>query len=148
MELSEISIVVGLDQREAIASHPICVSVLEEFSLPVQFIRLAENRLTGYEETHTDGSDRFIYSRKNWDSMTPWDCAHPAHRILPPEFIQIQTGAYLHCFSWLAIECENNDQARLTHYTQGPPCFNDCVDTAMAGQWNSTYRRVIDGMGV
>ncbi len=58
-----ISLVVGFDQREAVAYHTFCQSVLEKSSLPVQFTPLAENTLAGYKETHTDGSNRFIYSR-------------------------------------------------------------------------------------
>jgi len=58
-----ISIVVGFDPREAVAYHTFCQSVLERSSLPVQFTPLAENTLAGYRETHTDGSNRFIYSR-------------------------------------------------------------------------------------
>jgi hypothetical protein len=160
-----ISLVVGFDQREAVAYHTFCQSVLEKSSLPVQFTPLAENTLAGYKETHTDGSNRFIYSRfltpylsdysgwalfadgdmvcqadiaelwalrdpakavqvvqhdyqtkanvkylgnrnenyprKNWSSVILWNCAHEAHRVLTPEFIQRMPGSYLHRFSWL-----------------------------------------------
>jgi lipopolysaccharide biosynthesis glycosyltransferase len=226
MKIEKIIIVVGFDQREAIAYHTFCQSVLEKASLPVQFTPLAENTLAGYKETHTDGSNRFIYSRfltpylcnfqgwaifadgdmicqsdikelwdlrdeskavqvvqhdyqtkahikylgnknenyprKNWSSVILWNCAHPAHRVLTPEFIQKQTGAFLHRFSWLsgeqigalpqvwnwlAIEYEDNPQAKLIHYTLGTPCLKDYADTAMSEIWNETYRRAIDGMG-
>jgi hypothetical protein len=56
-------IVVGFDQREAVAYHVFCQSVLEKASVPVQFTPLAINSLRFYSETHTDGSNRFIYSR-------------------------------------------------------------------------------------
>lgn len=58
-----ISIVVGFDQREAIAYHVFCQSVLERSSCPVQFMPLSENLLAAYKETHLDGSNKFIYSR-------------------------------------------------------------------------------------
>ena len=58
-----ILIVVGVDQRESIAYHVFCQSVLEKSSYPVSFIPLAENTLINYKETHTDGSNKFIYSR-------------------------------------------------------------------------------------
>lgn len=58
-----ISIVVGFDEREAIAYHVFCQSVLEYSSRPLQFLPLAENTLTDYKEIHTDGSNKFIYSR-------------------------------------------------------------------------------------
>ncbi len=226
MELEKITLVVGFDQREAVAYHTFCQSVLEKATLPVQFIPLAENTLAGYKETHTDGSNRFIYSRfltpylnnfdgwaifadgdmicqtdikelwslrdeskavqvvqhdyqtkahtkylgnknenyprKNWSSVILWNCAHPAHRVLTPEFIQKQTGTFLHRFSWLgdeqvgalpkkwnwlAIEYEDNAQASLVHYTLGTPCLKDYAGTSMSDIWASTYSRMIDGMG-
>jgi hypothetical protein len=58
-----ILIVVGFDQRESVAYHVFCQSVLEKSSQPVSFIPLAENTLINYKETHTDGSNKFIYSR-------------------------------------------------------------------------------------
>lgn len=61
--MEPIKIVVGFDQREAIAYHVFCQSVLEKASRPVCFMPLALNSLTGYHETHRDGSNTFIYSR-------------------------------------------------------------------------------------
>lgn len=58
-----IRIVVGFDQREAIAYHVFCQSIIEKCSQPVSFTPLALNTLTGYSETHSDGSNQFIYSR-------------------------------------------------------------------------------------
>ena len=63
MSADTINLVVGFDQREAVAYHTFCQSVLETASLPVRFLPLAENTLVDYKETHTDGSNRFIYSR-------------------------------------------------------------------------------------
>ena len=54
---------VGFDQREAIAYHVFCQSVLERSSSPVCFMPLSENTLASYKETHSDGSNKFIYSR-------------------------------------------------------------------------------------
>lgn len=58
-----LKLVVGFDQREAVAYHAFCQSVLEKASVPVSFLPLAENTLHDYHETHTDGSNKFIYSR-------------------------------------------------------------------------------------
>ncbi len=58
-----IPIVVGFDQREAIAYHVFCQSVLERSSSPVCFTPLSENTLANYKETHSDGSNKFVYSR-------------------------------------------------------------------------------------
>ena len=68
--LKTIKLVIGFDQREAVAYHNFCQSVLEKASIPVQFIPLSANSLYFYKETHKDGSNRFIYSR----FLTPYLC--------------------------------------------------------------------------
>ena len=227
MSVNKITLVVGFDQREAIAYHAFCQSVLEKSSIPVQFIPLAENVLVEYKELHTDGSNRFIYSRfltpylcdftgwaifadgdmicqtdikelwdlrdetkavqvvkhdyktkahtkylgnknenyprKNWSSLIIWNCGHPAHKSLSPEFIQKQSGSYLHRFSWLqddqigeleavwnwlAIEYEQNSKAKLIHYTLGTPCFKDYAESEMSKYWHEAKARLDQGMGV
>ena len=59
----KVNIVVGFDQREAIAYHTFVQSVIEKSSLPLCFIPLAINTLSGYMETHNDKSNDFVYSR-------------------------------------------------------------------------------------
>ncbi len=58
-----IRLAIGFDQREAIAYHVFCQSIINKSSLPVMFMPLALNNLPMYSETHTDGSNNFIYSR-------------------------------------------------------------------------------------
>lgn len=60
---NKLTLVVGFDQREAVAYHVFCQSVIDKSTVPVQFLPLAENMLQGYKEVHTDGSNKFIYSR-------------------------------------------------------------------------------------
>jgi lipopolysaccharide biosynthesis glycosyltransferase len=217
--------VVGFDQREAVAYHTFIQSVIEKTSTPVSFIPLAINSLKDYEETHTDKSNDFIYSRfltpylknfsgwaifadgdmvcqsdikelwnlkdeskailvvkhdyktkaqqkylgnknenyprKNWSSLILWNCSHPKHKILTPDFIAKQSGKYLHRFSWLdddeigilpiewnwlAIEYPENMQAKLIHYTLGTPCFRDYANSDMSDIWHETYKRVNTGV--
>ena len=219
-----IKIVVGFDQREAIAYHTFSQSVLEKSSLPVLFLPLSINTLKGYKETHNDKSNDFVYSRfltpylhnfkgwaifadgdmicqadikelwdlrdeskallvvkhnyetkahqkylgninenyprKNWSSVILWNCAHPKHSVLTPDFIASQTGKFLHRFSWLedsdigelppewnwlAIEYPENRNAKLIHYTLGTPCFKDYRDNEMSDIWHEVQRRVVDG---
>lgn len=223
---NHIRLVVGFDQREAVAYHTFCQSVIKNASRPVAFIPLAENMLGDYRETHTDGSNKFIYTRfltpylceysgwaifadgdmicqadikelwqlrddskavlvvkhdykttahrkyfdnknedyprKNWSSVVLWNCAHPANQILTPEFIQSQTGSFLHRFSWLqddqigqiprewnwlAVEYPDNPQANLVHYTLGAPCLNDYKDCSMSKIWHNMHSDMSEGMG-
>lgn len=60
---NKLTLVVGFDQREAVAYHVFCQSVIDKSTIPVQFLPLAENMLRDYKEVHTDGSNKFIYSR-------------------------------------------------------------------------------------
>jgi len=219
-----IKLVIGFDQRESIAYHTFCQSIIKHASTPVIFIPLVINSLKEYKEAHLDGSNDFIYSRfltpylnnfdgwaifadgdmicqadikelwnlrdeskallvvkhnyqtkvskkylgnknenyprKNWSSVILWNCSHPKHRILTPEFIAKQPGSYLHRFSWLddsdigelpkewnwlAIEYPENKNAKLIHYTLGTPCFKEYKDSEMASIWYSTYQKTIEG---
>lgn len=58
-----IPIFIGYDPREAIAYHVCSNSIIRRSSRPVSISPLALNILTDYNETHTDGSNHFIYSR-------------------------------------------------------------------------------------
>lgn len=224
--IEKLKIIVGFDQKESVAYHTFCQSVIEKSSIPIEFIPLAINTLKNYRETHTDQSNDFIYSRfltpylnnyegwalfcdgdmvcqsdikelwdlrdpskalmvvkhdyqtkknikylgninenyprKNWSSVILWNCSHSKHKILTPEFIQNQTGKYLHRFSWLddkeigdlpkewnwlAIEYPENQDAKLIHYTLGTPCFKEYEKTDMADIWYETFERVKDGIG-
>lgn len=61
--INKINLVVGFDQREAVAYHVFCQTIIDRATMPVQFLPLAENTLNKYKEVHTDGSNKFIYSR-------------------------------------------------------------------------------------
>jgi lipopolysaccharide biosynthesis glycosyltransferase len=225
--VEKINMVVGFDQREAIAYHTFTQSILDKSSLPVSFTPLAINTLKGYHETHAEKSNDFVYSRfltpylnafsgwaifadgdmicqadikelwdlrdesravlvvkhdyktkaqkkylgninmdypkKNWSSLILWNCAHPKHKILTPDFISNQTGKFLHRFSWLededigdipkdwnwlAIEYPENKNAKLIHYTLGTPCFKEYWDCDMSDIWHANQKRVVCGMKV
>ena len=61
--MKPIPIFVGYDPREAIAYHTCVNSIIRHASQPVAIIPLALNLFNDYNETHTDGSNQFIYSR-------------------------------------------------------------------------------------
>jgi lipopolysaccharide biosynthesis glycosyltransferase len=58
-----IPIFIGYDPREAIAYHVCVNSIIRHASVPVSITPLALNNFKDYTETHTDGSNQFIYSR-------------------------------------------------------------------------------------
>ena len=57
-----VNLIVGFDQREAIAYHVFCQSVIERASLPVQFLPLNPRSIAGYtERTHADVAGLLAY---------------------------------------------------------------------------------------
>jgi lipopolysaccharide biosynthesis glycosyltransferase len=219
-----INLYVGYDEREAIAYHVFCHSVIKNTSIAVKITPLVLSQLKEFNETHQDRSNDFVYSRfltpylnefdgwaifadgdmicqadlkeligmadpnkalmvvkhdyqtkvsikylgninenyprKNWSSVILWNCSHPKHKILTPEFVSNQTGKFLHRFSWLddndigelpvewnwlACEYEKNTDAKLIHYTLGTPCFKDFRDTDMAEIWYDYYESAKKG---
>ena len=61
--MTPIPIFIGYDPREAVAYHTCANSIIRHASKPVAIIPLALNLFEDYTETHTDGSNQFIYSR-------------------------------------------------------------------------------------
>lgn len=63
--MTPLPIYVGFDQREAVAYHTFCQSVLERSSVPVAFVPLAAHAVGGVmrRELPHDGSNAFTYSR-------------------------------------------------------------------------------------
>jgi lipopolysaccharide biosynthesis glycosyltransferase len=61
--MKPIPVFIGYDPREAVAYHTCANSIIRSASRPVAIIPLALNLFNDYEETHTDGSNHFIYSR-------------------------------------------------------------------------------------
>jgi lipopolysaccharide biosynthesis glycosyltransferase len=58
-----IPIFMGFDPREAIAYHVCANSLVRHSTQPLSLTPLSLKNLSGYQETHTDGSNNFIYSR-------------------------------------------------------------------------------------
>ena len=61
--MKPIPIFVGYDPREAIAYHTCVNSIIRNSSQPVAIVPVALNLFKEYSETHTDGSNHFIYTR-------------------------------------------------------------------------------------
>jgi lipopolysaccharide biosynthesis glycosyltransferase len=61
--MTPIPIFIGYDSRESIAYHVCVNSIIRHSSIPVAIIPLSLNLLNDYQETHTDGSNQFVYSR-------------------------------------------------------------------------------------
>jgi lipopolysaccharide biosynthesis glycosyltransferase len=99
------------------------------------------------------GAPNESYPRKQWSSVTLWNCGSAIHNKLTPEFVQKATGAELHRFTWvpderigelpiewnwLPDEFGANDDAKLLHWTLGTPCFNEAeyATAPMSSEWH------------
>jgi lipopolysaccharide biosynthesis glycosyltransferase len=58
-----ITLAIGYDTTEAIAYHVCCNSVITTASQPIAIVPLSLNLFDNYKETHTDGSNNFVYTR-------------------------------------------------------------------------------------
>lgn len=104
------------------------------------------------ETTKMDGVIQTVYPRKNWSSLVLWNCGHPANRILTPEVVNRETGAFLHRFQWLSsdqigdVPVEWNwlegwysqpekGTPKGIHFTRGGPWFENWQHVAYADLW-------------
>ena len=106
------------------------------------------------------GNKNEDYPRKNWSSLILWNCEHKSHKVLTPDFIENQSGAFLHRFSWikdeeigsidkewnwLAMEYEEKKSINLIHYTIGTPCFKEYENKSLSSFWKKAFSNVLDG---
>lgn len=99
-----------------------------------------------------DNKPQHNYPRKNWSSMMIFNCAHPANKVLTPELVNTETGAYLHRFQWLddehlgAVGHEWNwlvgwykepqhGKPKAIHYTEGGPWFDNHKNCEYGAIW-------------
>ncbi len=105
------------------------------------------------EATKMDGAVQTVYPRKNWSSLVLYNCGHPAHRVLTPELVNRESGAFLHRFQWVPddqigalpetwnwLEGWSRPPAdgrppEVVHYTRGGPWFEQWQNVAFADLW-------------
>jgi hypothetical protein len=90
--------------------------------------------------------------RFEWASMILFNCAHPANRILTPEYIE--TAQALHGLQWLKPEevgelpkeynClvgySEPREAKVAHFTQGMPIFPETEGSPYKAEWLAEQR--------
>ncbi|XP_059642055.1 protein CDI-like [Cornus florida] len=107
------------------------------------------------ETTKMDGAVQTVYPRKNWSSMVLYNCGHPKNRVLTPEVVNSESGAFLHRFQWLddheigsvpfvwnflvghnkVVEDDPSTFPKAIHYTLGGPWFDCWKDCEFAELW-------------
>lgn len=100
------------------------------------------------------GTVQHPYPRKNWSSVVLWNCAHPANRVVTPEFVETKTGLELHRFTWLKDEDigdlpvewnwlvgeyvltpEMQKEVKNVHWTVGGPYFHEYSHVDFSEEW-------------
>ena len=91
-----------------------------------------------------NGDEQVAYHRKNWSSVILWNCGHVANRRLSPDYVNRQTGLYLHAFHWLR-EHEIGElpgiwntlvtEPALVHFTEGLPSIVGRENQLYADEW-------------
>ncbi|KAF9591401.1 hypothetical protein IFM89_004099 [Coptis chinensis] len=119
-------------------------------------IMCVQHDYTPKESTKMDGAVQTVYPRKNWSSMVLYNCEHEKNKILMPEQVNKETGAFLHRFSWLDDseigeipfvwnflvghnKVDENDVSgtmpKAIHYTTGGPWFDAWKNCEFADLW-------------
>ena len=63
MENETLKVFIGYDEKEAVVFHTCVQSIIEHCKVPVSIHPLNLQMFQNYKETHSDGSNNFIYSR-------------------------------------------------------------------------------------
>lgn len=106
------------------------------------------------ESWKMDGVPQTQYPRKNWSSLVLWNCGHEANRVLTPDRVNAESGAFLHRFQWLPdhligglperwnwlegwspVPSEGTPGA--VHFTRGGPWFAEWQDVAYGDLWRA-----------
>ncbi|KAJ8452021.1 hypothetical protein Cgig2_016602 [Carnegiea gigantea] len=118
-------------------------------------VMCVQHDYTPKETTKMDGAIQTVYPRKNWSSMVLYNCGHPKNKVLTPEIVNTETGAFLHRFQWLedheigsvpfvwnflvghnkVVEGDPLINPKAIHYTLGGPWFEAWKDCEFADLW-------------
>ena len=103
-------------------------------------------------------ADNLDYERKQWSSVTLWNCGHEAHwkaRNRIKAAIEKGDGKFLHRFgwledrhigdlpvdwNWLPQEFGERPTAKLLHFTLGIPGFKHYRDGPMTSHWHEAAK--------
>ena len=103
------------------------------------------------------GEPQSKYEKKNWSSVMLFNNARC--RALTPDYVNRATGLELHQFKWLdsddqigevpvvwnylVNEYDRREDAKLVHFTDGGPYFDEYKDDDYADEWFAMRERVL-----
>jgi hypothetical protein len=108
-------------------------------------------------ETKFLGQTQTKYEKKNWSSFILFN--NDKCRALSPEFVNTATGLQLHQFKWLenddligeipvtwnylVNEYDRREDAKIVHFTDGGPYFDEYKDDDYSEEWFATRERMM-----
>ncbi len=108
-------------------------------------------------ETKFLGQTQTKYEKKNWSSLVLFN--NDKCRALSPEYVNTATGLQLHQFKWLESddqigelpvtwnylvnEYERRDDAKIVHFTDGGPYFDEYRNDDYAEEWFAARDRML-----
>ncbi|GJZ87381.1 CDI-like protein [Tanacetum coccineum] len=118
-------------------------------------VMCVQHDYTPKETTKMDGAVQTLYPRKNWSSMVLYNCGHVKNKVLTPEVVNKESGAFLHRFMWLddeeigevpfvwnflvghnkVVEGDLGTYPKAIHYTLGGPWFESWKDCEFGELW-------------
>lgn len=103
------------------------------------------------------GQTQTKYEKKNWSSVILFNNARC--RALTPDYVNEATGLQLHQFkwldgdhligelppvwNWLVNEYDRRDDAKLVHFTDGGPYFDEYRNDDYAAEWFAARERML-----
>lgn len=137
------------------------IAELFDLSMAYHGVRVVKHDYKTRHPVKYLGAKNEDYPRKNWSSAVMWNCGYYPNRILEPESVKNQTGAYLHRFAWLQDEqigdlpyqwnhlvselpeCD----AKNYHFTVGLPAFAGYENQEAADRWFACRQRAMTPNG-
>lgn len=118
-------------------------------------VMCVQHDYTPKETTKMDGAVQTLYPRKNWSSMVLYNCGHVKNKVLSPEVVNKESGAFLHRFMWLddeeigevpfvwnflvghnkVVDGDLGTYPKAIHYTLGGPWFESWKDCEFGELW-------------
>jgi len=110
-------------------------------------------------ETKYLNNIQYKYPRKNWSSVILWNCAHPANKVVTPEYVNTASAMELHRFLWLKDEeigeldirwnwlvgeyIEPPTDVKNPHWTIGGPYFEEYKAVDFSDEWFAEKNKML-----
>ena len=142
-----LSIFMDCDMLCRVDLAEVLTEVVEQ---PFKSVYVVPHDYTPRTTTKFLGQPQTAYPRKNWSSFMVFD--NKLCHALTPEYVDRASGLDLHRFAWmpterigflplswnwLVSEYENNEEAKILHYTLGGPWFAEMADCDHAEEWRA-----------